>query len=670
MKQEKAQLAAFAAMMPFAQATPQASARAVLAACRFARRSADKIAASAAPPANWEQIMGAMAVADERIEREFGLLHHMQATAGSQAWNKAYAAVLPQVQETASMIGQHEDLHARIMQLAQGSSAAGSAVRRRILAETLADFDQSGISLPAVEKGRLRSIRCRASQLSARFERNLREATAIGHVDVEHEGVLLHMPADLREAHRRPGGGWRFSLLDPSYAALMKHCLDRKARRRMLLLRNARCSSLGSGRRDNTELISRLVRLRFEQAQLLGYEDYAQMVLARRMAGHPRAVERLVAKMASPARQAARREYRVLSRFAAREYGIDDLAVWDMPFVSERLREREYGVAEARIREYFGLSEVMAGLFSCVNRLFGASFRPQRNAAVWHPDVQVFRLQNRAGRKMGLLYMDLAARPGKQGGAWAHDIQAGCVFDGRRQIPAAVICCNFSAAGRGQLRLNWDEVLTLYHEMGHALHHLLSEQQDYQVSGMNMVEWDAIELPSQFMENFAWRPENMRGMSRHAQTGRQLPGRMLARLAGGRSFLSGMRTLRQLALLAYDLKLHGRARCADPLALWREVLSEYSVGPRLRGDRTPCSFGHIFGGGYAAGYYSYLWAEVLAADAYAMFARAGARQAQPGQRFRREILARGGSRPALDNFMALRGRPPEVAALLRQLRFR
>ena len=668
MRVAKGELAAFGVRLPFDRATPRDAVQAVLAACNLACRAAERVAADAGQPAAWDRIMAPLAAADERLEREFGLLHHMQAVTGDSAWARAYAGVLPRVQETASLIGQHRGLHARITQLARERATGLPAVRRRILAEILADFEDAGIDLPAAARRKFRSLTSRASQLSARFERNLREATAIGHVDVDSERALLHMPEDLREAHRRPGGGWRFSLLDPSCVALMRHCSDRRARRRMLLLRNARCSSLGPASRDNTGIVSRLVRLRNEQAQLLGHESYAHMVLSRRMAGNPRAVLRLAGQIARPARQAARREYRMLARFAAQEYGIGDLAAWDLPFVSERLRERECGVAEARIREHFSLPDVIAGLFACVRTLFGASFHRSR-AAVWHPQVQVFRLQDRSGRTAGLLYLDPAARPGKQGGAWAHDIQAGCTFGRRRQIPAAVICCNFSAAGgRGELRLNWDEVITLYHEMGHALHHLLSDQSDYEVSGMNMVEWDAIELPSQFMENFAWQPQVMRQMSRHAESGRPLPAQLAGRLAGGRAFLSGMRTLRQLGLLVYDLRLHGGGRIGDPLALWRQVQAQYSVAPPLRGDRTPCGFGHIFGGGYAAGYYSYLWAEVLAADAYSMFARAGKRQAACGRRFRREILARGGSRPAGEGFQALRGRPPEVAALLRQLR--
>ncbi|MCY4325250.1 MAG: M3 family metallopeptidase [Betaproteobacteria bacterium] len=656
--------------LPFARATPQESAAATRASCARACATARQIAANTGAPA-WDEVMDSLAELDESIDRQFGLLHHMQAVTGDSRWAKAYAEVLPRVQETASVLGQHRGLQQRVAQLAKEDANDHSAVRRRILAESLADFEQAGVSLPAAQKTRLRSLRKRAAQLAERFERNLRTATAVGHVDIDDEKALADMPDDLRAAHCKPGGGWRFPLLDPSYVALMRHCSDRRARRQMLMLRNARCSSLGPKGRDNTGIIRQLVGLRAEQAQLLGHPSYAQMVLDRRMAGNPQAVLKLADRIGRPARQAARRELRMLAGFAAREYGIADLAAWDLSFVSERLREREFGIAEARIREHFGQQEVIAGLFACIRRLFGVRFEPT-SAPVWHPDVQVFRLVNRNRREIGLLYADFAARPGKSGGAWAHDIQTGCLLAGKQQLPVALICCNFSAAGAAgrQPRLNWDEVVTLYHEMGHALHHLLSEQDDYQVAGMNMVEWDAIELPSQFMENFAWRPEVIREMSRHEQTGQPLPAGLLRRLVGGRTFLAGMRTLRQLGFLVYDLRLHDHPRGADPLALWRQVQREYTVGPTLRGDRTPCSFGHIFAGGYAAGYYSYLWAEVLAADAYALFARAGKRLAAPGKRFRSEILARGGSRPAIDNFCALRQRPPTVDALLRQFRFR
>ncbi len=614
--------------------------------------------------------MAPLGQANERLAREFSIMHHMQAVTGDDAWQKAFAGMLAQVHETASRLGQHRGLRDRITLLAADPRAGLSPVRRRIADEALIDFEHAGAGLPAAQRRKLRSLQRRTAQLAARFERNLRDATASGHVQVEDERALAAMPADIRQAYRQSSGGWRFPLLDPSCLAVIRHCGDRSARRQMLLLRNARASSLGPRRRDNTPIIAQIVRLRREQAQLLGYASYADLILARRMAQSPQEVFRLAGQIAAPARRAARRDMAMLAKFAARECGIGKLKPWDVAYVGERLREKEFGVPEQEIRSYFEVDAVLDGLFACIRSLFGIVVRPQR-APAWHPCVKAYALADEDGTPRGLLYMDLDARPGKQGGAWAHDLQVRCRFGRRTQLPAAVICCSFTASGKGEAaRLGWEEVVTLYHEMGHALHNLLTDQDDYAASGMNMVEWDAIELPSQFMENFAWRREAMRAMSRNASTGRPLPPRLCSRLAGERTYLAGLRTMRQLGFLAYDLILHGEGRgLGDPLALWRKVRNEYAVAPTLRGDRTPCAFGHVFGGGYAAGYYSYLWAEVLSADAYSMFAQRGARLAASGRRFRYEVLARGGSRTAGENFSAFRGRSPQVAALLRQMSF-
>ncbi len=660
-KEQGPGLVPFGGPPPYAACGPSAAVRAVTAAAAGAREAAAGISAQSGP-ADWDGVAGALDEAFERMEREYGLVAHMHAVAASPEWDEANRKCLAELVGASTEIMQDRGLYERMLALRDAGVAES---RRRILDDTIAGFELSGVGLGGDARKRFAENEQRLSQLGSEFEEHVRKATSSWGETVTDEGTLAAMPEDMREA-AKDGGGWRFTLLDPSYAAYMAHGADRGLRERMCEARNARASDLGDRALDNMPLVSEIRDLRFEQADALGYPDPATMILSRRMAKEPGEVASFLSRIAGSARGAAERELRELSSFAAGRLGIDRLEPWDMSFAVERYREDTLGISDAEVRPYFGANKVMEGMFGCVGRLFGVSTRESSEVAPWASGVSCLEVAGGSGERVGTLCLDLYARKEKRGGAWAHGALARCRFGERAQLPTALMNCNFTAGkGGGDPRLGWQEVVTLFHEAGHAFHHLLGRVDDFCASGMNGVEWDAVELPSQFMENFAWRREVARGMSAHAETGEPIPDELYGRLVAQRKFLPGLFLCRQASFATYDLRLHSE-RGADPLKLWEEVRDSVTVVPHLSQDRFPCSFGHIFAGGYATGYYGYLWAEVLAADAYEMFEDPGADDGELGRRFCSEVLERGGTRDAGDNFRALRGRDPDPAALLRR----
>ena len=655
---KRSSLTGFGQLPPFATATPVAARQAVQAACAYLRSCAAAAAATGGK-SGWQGTVGILTRGTERLTRELALLENMHSVIGSSAWDAAYRDAVVRVTRTLSAIGQHRGLYRSYLALRTRVGDRLSSVRRRILTEEIADFEMIGVGLTAARRKQFRANAECLVGLSTSFECNVRDSTASGGVHVRKAAALEHMPTDTRAAHKIQKG-WQFGLLDPSYETFMKHCSDRRLRQRMFGLRNARASDLSPAKRNNLKLIRAILDLRRKQARMLGYPNHATAVLARRMAQTPAVVRELLLGLAEPARRRATEELAELADFAAAELGIRKLAPWDLAFASERLFESRYALAEAELRPYLARPRVLRGLFACARELFGVRTVPFE-AQVWDEGTEVRELQ--VDGRAGWLYLDLEARPGKRGGAWAHPIVTRCKI-GSQQQAAAIINCNFTGSNRATM--NWNEVTTLFHEAGHALHHLLSDQNDYAVSGMNLVEWDAVELPSQFMENFAWEPAVMAKLAVHQRTGRPLPLSWQRRLRVSRTFQSGLWLSRQLSFSAYDLALHEAPSRPDVLGLWSQIKAQYTVTPKVIQDRMPCSFGHIFAGGYDAGYYSYLWAEVMSADAYAMFSARGAKRKKLGRLFCQEVLSRGGSRPAAENFRALRGRDPDIQYLLKQ----
>ncbi len=657
-----AELVRFATSPPYGVATPDSARAAVDAACAAALACAQKLSSDKADP-TWDNLVLPLEASAERIDREYSLVAHLHGVAATPQWDQANQQCVAKVVGAQTQINQDAGLYRRLLQLRATCRDQLDPGRRRILDEAIIGYEHSGVGLPDKKRREFAANERRLSQLGANFEENVRTATAAWSKIVP-ETAFGAMPADLRAA-ARCDEGYKVELLDPSYLAYMAHGTDRSLRELLAKARNARASDLGPTQLDNTPLVREIMQLRQKQAKLLGFNDPATLILSRRMAKEPEQVEQFLAKLAQAAASHAKRELARLTEFAQAECGIDRIEAWDLAFVGERLRQHETGLADAQVRAYFGVDRVLDGLFDCAGSLFGISFERVASTSNWDPQVVRLRIKNAAGAPVGELLLDLYARPNKRGGAWVHGALHRCTLPAGSQLPLALINCNFTAGVDKPARLSWEEVVTLFHEAGHALHHLLTKVDDYSASGMNGVEWDAVELPSQFLENFAWRREIALAMSAHEQSGEPMDETMFAKLQARRNFLPGLFVTRQLALASFDLQIH-RNRDADPIELWNRIRATYMVTPALENERLPCSFGHIFAGGYATGYYGYLWADVLAADAYEMFADA-ANQHALGTRFASEVLERGGTRSAEENFFALRGRSPSPAALLRRL---
>jgi len=454
----------------------------------------------------------------------------------------------------------------------------------------------------------------------------------------------------------------------PSYLPVLQYAEDRALREQMYRAFATRASEFGKPELDNTPIIDRILPLRREMAHLLGYESFAGVSLEPKMAESPAEVLAFLEDLAHRARPHGERDLEELRAFAREELGLAPLEPWDLPFASEKLRLRRYAFSDQEVRRYFPEDAVVGGLFRLVETLYGLRIAPA-SASLWHPDARFFEVRDAGGARVGDFYMDLYARETKRGGAWMDDARSRRKLRDAVQTPVAHLVCNFSRPVGGRpAQFTHDEVQTLFHEFGHALHHLLTRMDDIGVSGINGVEWDAVELPSQFMENFCWEWDVLRHMTRHADTGEPLPRALYERMLAAKNFQSGLAMLRQIEFAVFDMRLHSDfdPAAGSVLELLREVRARIAVIVPPDWNRFPNSFSHIFGGGYAAGYYSYKWAEVLSADAYAAFEEAPAiLDAHTGARFRDEILAVGGSRPAADSFRAFRGREPSVEALLR-----
>jgi len=637
-------------------------------------------------PTGWDAFVQPMLDAGERLSRAWGIVGHLHSVNDVPPWREAYNAMLPEVSGFYADLGQNLALFARYKALAASTEFPGLApARRRIIENELRDFRLSGAELPEERKPRFKEIQEELSALGAKFSENVLDATNAHAEWVEDEAGLAGLPGDARAAAKAAAekdgdvakrAGWKFTLHAPSYIPVLQFCDNRDLRARMYRAYATRASEFGPGERDNGPLIDKILALRHEEAQMLGYASYAEVSLATKMADSPAQVTAFQRDMAAKARPFAERDVAELRDFARRHLGMDSLESWDLAWASEKLKQQRYSFSDDEVKQYFPEPRVLAGLFRVIEALFGVTLKPDA-APVWHPSVRFFRIE-REGRLVGQFYLDLYARDTKRGGAWMDEAIARRRIAAGIQAPVAYLNCNFpSPIGEGaQARpatFSHDDVITLFHECGHGLHHLLTQVDELPVSGINGVEWDAVELPSQFMENFCWEWDVLSGMTAHAETGAPLPRELFDKMIAAKNFQSGLQTLRQIEFGLFDLLLHsefvpgGGRRFLDLLG---DVRREVAVLVPPEWNRFPQSFSHIFGGGYAAGYYSYKWAEVLSADAYEAFEEAAKTSgstldAATGARFWREILAVGGSRPALESFRAFRGREPRPDALLR-----
>jgi oligopeptidase A len=630
--------------------------------------------AAAGVPATWGDFVQPLEDANERLHRAWGVVGHLNAVMNSPELREVYNANLPKVTQYYTDLGQHPGLYARFKTLRQGPGFEGlTRAQKKIVENELRDFRLGGAELPPAKKARFKEISERLSQLSSRFSDNLLDATNAFSHHIADPGLTAGLPQDVlaaaREAAQTEGKpGWKFTLHAPSYLPVMQHAESRPFRELMYRAYVTRASEFGKPEWDNTSLIAEIVKLRREQAQLLDFATYAEYSLEPKMAESPRQVLDFLNELAARARPYAERDLRELTEFARAELRLDSLEAWDLAFASERLRAKRYAFSDVEVKQYFPETKVLPGMFKLVETLYGLRIEPAQ-APLWNPDVRFYSISDRAGNPVGRFYADLYARPSKRGGAWMDDAITRRLKDGRIQAPVAYLNCNFSAPVGGKpAHFTHEEVTTLFHEFGHGLHHLLTRVDYLGVSGINGVEWDAVELPSQFMENFCWEFEVLEPMTAHADTGRPLPRALFDKMYAAKNFQSGMQTLRQIEFALFDLQLHSDfdpAGGKTALDLLDEVRARVAVIVPPAYNRFPHNFSHIFAGGYAAGYYSYKWAEVLSADAYSLFEENGVLDPAIGQRFWNEILGVGGSRPALDSFVAFRGREPKIDALLK-----
>jgi len=545
-----------------------------------------------------------------------------------------------------------------------------SAARQRIVDNALRDFRLGGAELAADKKPRYAQIQDELARLSAKFSENLLDATNAHSVVIEDQTRLAGIPQDVLQAARLEGArGWKFTLHMPSYLPLMQYAEDRALREEMYRASATRAAEFGKPELDNTPLIGRILPLRHEAARLLGYASYADVSLVPKMADSPTQVLGFLEDLAVRARPHAERDLAELQDFARDELGLDKLEAWDLAYASEKLRQKRYAFSDQEVKQYFPEDAVLQGLFRLVEALYGVRITPA-SAPVWHEDVRFFDLRDAQGGLIGQFYTDLYARETKRGGAWMDDARGRRRRGASIQTPVAYLNCNFPRPVGGKPALfTHDDAITLFHEFGHGLHHLLTRVDELGVSGIAGVEWDAVELPSQFMENFCWEWEVLRHMTRHVDTGASLPRALYDKMLAAKNFQAGMAMLRQIEFSVFDMRLHcdfDPASQRSALELLREVRAKIAVVVPPEYSRFPNSFSHIFAGGYAAGYYSYKWAEVLSADAYGAFEEArSVTDPETGARFRDEVLAVGGSRPAAESFRAFRGREPSVDALLR-----
>ena len=625
----------------------------------------------------WETLFQPLEEKDDQLQRAWSAVRHLHSVADNEELRRAYNACVPKMSDHDTGLGQNEDLFRACKALAGSDEYSRLDIsRRKIIDNALRDFHLSGIDLEQTEKDRYRELQQKLSQLQTRFEENLLDATHGWTRPVTDEALLSGLPDTVVElaaqtARRQDRSGWLFTLEYPSYVPVMTYADDRDFRREMYTAYNTRASELGpnGGKWDNGPLMAEILSLRQELAALLGYGDYAEYSLVKKMADTPEEVMAFLQDLAARSKPVAQQELAALEEFAAGEYGLEDLRAWDIPYYSEKLRQKKFNFSQEDLRPYFPAHQVVDGLFSVVNRLYGLSITCREGVEAWHPDVRYFEIRDDSGRLRGGFYLDLYARPHKRGGAWMDECVVRRLNDGAVQSPVAFLTCNFTppVAGKPAL-LTHDEALTLFHEFGHGLHHILTLVDYAGVSGINGVPWDAVELPSQFLENWCWEREALDLFARHHETGEPLPSELFDSMQQARTFHAGMHMVRQLELALFDFRLHHEQRghdTGDIQALLDEVRRDVAVIKAPPDNRFQHSFGHIFAGGYAAGYYSYKWAEVLSADAFSRFEEDGIFDSATGRNFLHTILEQGGSREPMDLFVEFRGRKPEIDALLR-----
>ncbi|MEM7255484.1 MAG: M3 family metallopeptidase [Pseudomonadota bacterium] len=633
-------------------------------------RDAVAAALSATTP-SWSEVVQPIELARERLSRTWSPIGHLHAVADSEAWRSVYKTCLPKLSEFHTEFGQNEDLYRAYQHIADGPEFATlSVAKQQVITNELREFRLAGVHLEDDAKSEFAALSKSLSELSAKFSENVLDATQSWTLHITDEARLKGLPEASRallqeNASRVEKTGWVVTLDFPSYHAVMSYAEDRLLREEVYRAYVTRASELSESA-DNRPLIDEILKQRHRQAQILGFESFATLSVERKMAPSVDAVFGFLRELARRARPTAEREFRVLADFAKHSDGLDAMNAWDIGFYSERLRQREHAISQEALRPYFPLDRCLEGLFAIVKRLYRIDITERRDVETWHEDIRFFELRD-AGQLRGQFYLDAFARHGKRGGAWMDECRTRRPLSD--EVPVAYLTCNFTPplAGKPAL-LTHDELTTLFHEFGHGFHHMATRIDIPSVSGINGVAWDAVELPSQFFEYWCWDAEGLTLLSRHIESGESLPSAEIDKLRGARNFQVGMQTVRQLEFGLLDFHLHhdyDPDTPADLNEVAQIVRDQVAVVHPPSWNRFANGFTHIFAGGYAAGYYSYKWAEVLAADAFSQFEESGVFDSATGERFLNAILEQGGAEDAMTQFVRFRGREPTIDALLR-----
>jgi oligopeptidase A len=625
---------------------------------------------------SWENTIQRLEELDDRLNRAWSPASHLHSVADNEEIRKAYNNCIEKLSEYSSDLGQNEDLfHAYKTVAESGEFESLSTAQKKIIENALRDFRLSGIELDKKSRQTFKSLQMKLSKLQTRFEENLLDATHAWKKHIKDRSLLNGLPDSAialaaQTAKREGVDGWVLTLEFPSYLPVMQHADNRDLRREMYTAYVTRASDQSTNKDwDNSEIMHDILAARYQLARLLGYENYSHLSLTKKMARDPAEVLDFLNDLAKRSRAHAQQEFDEVKDFARQQYGVDTLETWDIGYYSEKLKQQKFKLTQEELKPYFPLPSVLDGLFSIVNRLYDLTIKPSKNVETWHPDVQFFEINDVDNSLRGSFYLDLYARPHKRGGAWMDE----CVVRKKTlegiQSPVAYLTCNFTPPiGNDPALLTHDEVITLFHEFGHGLHHMLTQVDYAAVSGINGVPWDAVELPSQFMENWCWERESLDLVGHHYKTGDKLSNDLFQRLYNSKTFQTGMQMVRQLEFALFDFRLH--LQYTDPHSvniqrLIDEVRKDVAVVIPPDFNRFQHSFSHIFAGGYAAGYYSYKWAEVLSADAFSSFEETGLFNKDTGRSFLQSILEQGGSRDPMDLFIEFRGREPSIDALLR-----
>jgi len=662
----------FSSLPRFNEVKPEHVTPAIDALLADSLKQIENLATSSEQP-SWTNFALPLEDMEDKIARAWSQVSHMNSVVNSPELREAYNTNEQKLTTFYADLSQDERLYTKFRTLASSAEFNSlSAAQRKIIENEVRDFRLGGAELPEDKKARFKEIKETLSKLATKFEENLLDTVNDYALYIENADELKGVPEDAQqsaaEAAKESGkAGYKFTLHFPSYMPVLQYADHRPLREELYRAYATRASEFGKPEWDNTDLIRELLQLRQEAAHLLDFKNYAEMSLATKMADSPAQVTEFLDTLGKRAKPYAERDMKELQEYAAK-LGINDMQAWDVAYVSEKLREEKYAFSDQEIKQYFPEEQVLHGLFKVTETIFGVHVRKSQ-APLWHQDAAFYEITDHAGKLVGQFYLDLYARNNKRGGAWMDEAITRRKNANGVTAPVAFLTCNFSGpVGDKPALFTHDEVQTMFHEFGHGLHHMLTQVDDYGVSGIKGVEWDAVELPSQFMENFCWEWDVLRHMTKHVDTGAQLPRELFDKMVAAKNFQAGMQTVRQIEFSLFDIRLHSSFEpygSETALDLIEQIRDEVAVVRPPKWNRFPHGFSHIFAGGYAAGYYSYKWAEVLSADAYSMFEENGVLSGATGQRFWNEILAKGGSRTAMESFIAFRGREPSMDALLR-----